>query len=41
MLNVLIIALNHTTAVEFDWIKLNTGVDEKLLSPKALMRTEW
>jgi len=32
---------NHMTAVEFDWIKLNTGVDEKLLSPKALMRTKW
>ena len=31
----------HMTAIEFDWIKLNTGVDEKLLSPKALMRTKW
>ncbi|HPD60700.1 MAG TPA: outer membrane lipoprotein-sorting protein [Thermodesulfobacteriota bacterium] len=32
---------NHMTAIEFDWIKLNTGVDEKLLSPKALMRSKW
>ena len=32
---------NHLTAITFDWINLNTGVDEKLLSPKAMMRTKW
>ena len=31
----------HNTAIEFDWINLNVGLDEKLLSPKALMRTKW
>ena len=31
----------HLTAIEFDWINLNVGVDEKFLSPKTLMRTKW
>jgi len=32
---------NHLTVIEFDWIRLNVGLNEKLLSPKALMRTKW
>jgi len=32
---------NHMTVITFDWTELNVGVDEKLLSPKALMRTKW
>jgi len=32
---------NHVTAIGFDWIKLNVGLEEKILSPKTLMRTKW
>ncbi|MFH0811849.1 MAG: outer membrane lipoprotein-sorting protein [Pseudomonadota bacterium] len=32
---------DHMTVIEIDWIKLNVGLDEKLLAPKALMRTKW
>jgi len=32
---------NHVTSVRFDWIKLNVGLNEKILSPKTMMRTKW
>jgi hypothetical protein len=32
---------DHMTVVEFDWIKLNVGLDEKAFAPKAMMRTKW
>jgi hypothetical protein len=31
----------HMTVVEFDWTKLNVGLDEKVFTPKTLMRTKW
>lgn len=33
--------IDHRTLITFDWTELNVGVDEKLLGPKALMRTKW
>jgi len=32
---------NHLTVIGFDWIQLNVGLEEKILSPKTLMRTKW
>ena len=32
---------NHMTLITFDWNELNVGVDEKILSPKGLMRSKW
>lgn len=32
---------DHMTVVTFDWTKFNVGLDEKVFTPKALMRTRW
>ena len=40
-LEIMDVRTGHQTVIDMDWIKLNVGVDEKIFSPKAIMRTKW
>jgi hypothetical protein len=40
-LEIVDVRTGHQTVIDMDWIKLNVGIDEKIFSPKAIMRTKW